>query len=85
MEITKPGRAIARPDVVVHVDESLDEQNRRRIEHAMINESGIEHARFNSERQHLLIVSYDPAQTTSSKILKHVRKHRLSAQLIGGI
>jgi len=85
MEITRFNRGKTKLDVIVHIDETLDEQNRQRIEHAMLRASGVERARFNNKRQHLLIVGYDPAITCSSKILKLVQQHRLNAQLIGGL
>ena len=63
----------------------LDEQNKQRIEQAMLKATGVERAHFNNERQHLLIVGYNPAQTNSSKILKLVKQQQINAQLIGGI
>lgn len=72
-------------DIVVHVDELLDEENRRRVEHTLLKTAGIGRAHFNDQRQHLLVVGYDPAQTSSSQILKLVKQHQLNAQLIGGI
>ncbi|MGB5258984.1 MAG: ATP-binding protein [Gammaproteobacteria bacterium] len=85
MEITQLNRSNTKLDIIVHVDEALDEQNRQRIEHAMLKVTGIQRARFNNKRQHLLIIGYDPALTSSSKILKLVKQQRLSAQLIGGL
>lgn len=72
-------------DIVVHVDELLDEQNRRRVEFSILKASGVERASFSDERQHLLVVGYDPVQINSTEILKLVKQHSLSAQLIGGI
>ena len=66
-------------DIVMHVDENLDDQNRLRIEHAMMNTSGINLAYFSDE---LLVIGYDPAKTNSSKILKLVEKQRLHARLV---
>ena len=85
MNVTHLNRGQSKLDIVVHIDELLDEQNRRRLEQAMKNETGIERAHFNNDRQHLLIVGYDPNQTSSSKILKLVQQQRLNAQLIGGL
>ncbi len=85
MNNAEPNKIITKVDIVVHVDELLDEQNRRRVEHALLNTAGVGRANFNDERQHLLVVGYDPAQTDSSQILKLVKQHRLSAQLIGGL
>lgn len=85
MNITHLNNSKSGLDIVVHVDELLDEQNRLRIEHGLTKATGVERARFNNERQHLLIIGYDPAQTSSSKILKLVKQQQLNAQLIGGI
>jgi hypothetical protein len=85
MEITQLNRSHAKLDIIVHIDETLDEQNRQRLEHAMLKVTGIQRARFNNKRQHLLIIGYDPDLTSSSKILKLVKQQRLSAQLIGGL
>jgi len=85
MNNAQPNTITTNIDIIVHVDESLDEQNRRRVEHAMLRAAGIERARFNDERQHLLIIGYDPVQTNSSQILKLIRQHQLNAQLIGGL
>jgi len=72
-------------DIVVHVDEVLDEQNRQRVEYTMLNTTGIERAYFDNFRKHLLIIGYDPAQINSSKILKLVKQQKLKAQLIVGM
>jgi hypothetical protein len=82
MKITPHYSSNGELDIAVHVDELLDEQNRLRVEHAMLKATGVERARFNNERQHLLIIGYDPAQTNSSKILKLVKKQQITAQLI---
>lgn len=85
MSTTQLHSSVAKLDIVVHVDELLDEQNRQRVEHAMKKAEGIERAHFNDKRQHLLLVGYDPAQTSSTKILNLVKQQNLNAQLIGGL
>ena len=85
MNITQHFSSKAELDIVVHIDELLDEQNKQRIEQAMLKATGVERAHFNNERQHLLIVGYNPAQTNSSKIFKLVKQQQINAQLIGGI
>jgi len=72
-------------DIVLHVDELLDEQNRRRVEHTLLKTAGVERAHFNDERQQLLVVGYDPAQTSTSRIISLVKRYHLNAQLIGAI
>ena len=85
MNNTQLNSSNSKLDIVVHVDELLDEQNRQRVEHAVKKATGVERASFNNERQHLLVIGYDPAQTNSSTILKLVKQQQLHAQLIGGI
>ena len=85
MNITQLNNSNAKLDIVVHVNELLDEQNRQRVEHAIIKATGVERVHFNKERQHLLVIGYDSAQTSSSKILSLVKQQKLNAQLIGGI
>ena len=85
MKVTEINSNNAKLDIVVHIDEQLDEQNRKRVEHAMTKAAGVARAHFNNERHHLLVVGYDPAQTSSSQILKLVKQQSLTAQLIGGI
>lgn len=85
MNVTELKNSKPKLDIVLHIDELLDEQNRKRVEHVMIRAAGVARARFSDERHHLLVVGYDPAQTTSSKILKLVKQQQLTAQLIGGI
>lgn len=72
-------------DIVLHIDELPDEQNRQRIEFTMQSATGIEHAYFDRFRQHLLIIGYDPARIDSSKILDLVKQQQLNAKLIVGI
>ena len=78
-------RSQTKLDIVVHVDEQLDEQNRLRVTHALTKAKGVERAHFTEERHHLLVIGYDPASTSSSQILKLIRKQQLHAQLVGGL
>jgi hypothetical protein len=79
MNFTQMSRSDDQQDVVVYVDELLDEQNRLRLEHAMMNASGVKRAHFSND---MLVIGYDPAKTNSSKILKLVNKQRLNARLV---
>ena len=85
MGIAQLDSSNAKLGIVVYVDELLDEQNRQRVEYTMLKATGIERARFNNDRQHLLVIIYDPDQINSSKILKLVKQQQLNAQLIGGM
>jgi len=72
-------------DIVVHINETLDAQNKHRVEYTMLKATGIEYASFDKYRQHLLIIGYDPARTDSSKILELVKRQHLNPQLIVGL
>ena len=72
-------------DIVIQVDVLLDEQNRHRIEYYLLKVTGIMRVQFDKFRQQLLIIGFDPAQTDSSTILKHINQQRLNAQLIVGM
>ena len=72
-------------DIVVHIDEDLDAQNKHRVEYTMLKATGIGYAAFDKYREHLLIIGYDPSRTDSSKILNLVKQQHLNPELIVGI
>ena len=72
-------------DIVVQIDELLDEQNKHRVEYYLLKATGILRVQFDKFRQQLLIIGYDPAQTNSSTVLRHIKQQRLNAQLVVGI
>jgi len=77
MNIAQHYSSKAELDIVVHVDELLDEQNRQRIKYFMLKTTGIERVHFNTEGQHLLVIGYNPAKITSSRILKLVKQQQI--------
>ena len=72
-------------DVVVHVDETLGEQRRMEIESALESSQGIRWAHFTNGRPHLMVVEYDPAETTSFEILQQVNRQSVRAELVGPV
>jgi len=70
-------------DMVMHVDEELGENTRRNVERTITAHKGVIHAHFNERRPHLMLVSYDPARTTSIDILARMSGQRLAAARIG--
>ena len=85
MQITQGYSSKSDVDIVIQVDVLLDEQNRHRIEYYLLKVTGIMRVQFDKFRQQLLIIGFDPAQTDSSTILKHINQQRLNAQLIVGM
>ena len=85
MQTTQGYSSKGEVDIVIQVDVLLDEQNKHRIEYYLLKVTGIMRVKFDKFRQHLLIIGYDPTQTDSSTILKHINQQRLNAQLIVGM
>ncbi len=71
--------------LVVHVDDALGESRRMDIEHALEEETGVLGAHFAERRPHLMVVEYDPAVTSSMRILDRVNHQSVHAELIGPI
>ena len=71
--------------LVLHVDDTLGEARRNRIEVALESEQGVSSAHFTERRPHLMVVEYDPDVTSSVHILEKVSGHSVHAELIGPI
>ncbi|MEE9421996.1 MAG: ATP-binding protein [Gammaproteobacteria bacterium] len=72
-------------DLVVHVDDSLGSQRRQDIESALESSQGVRWAHFTDGRPHLMVVEYDPDDTTSLEILECVNRQSVHAELVGPI
>jgi hypothetical protein len=68
-------------DILIHVNESLNIQQRQSLEEAMREVEGVVAPRFNVE--HLLLVAFNPAITSPSTLLSKVKSFGYQAQLIG--
>lgn len=85
MNITQHYNSKAELDIVVHIDEFIDKQSRQRIVYFMQRATGIKRVNVNNDKQHLLVIGYDPARISSSMILKLVKHQQLYAQPFSGI
>jgi len=70
-------------DTLIHVDEDLDISAREKIEESMRDLPGVIATRFNSGKEHMLSVAFDPEGTHEIDLLKSVRKLGYHAELIG--
>jgi len=70
-------------DMVMHVDNTLEEQSRRSVEKTLTGQKGVIHAHFNEKRPHLMLVAYDTDRTSSFEILAGVSGQSLCAERIG--
>ena len=72
-------------EIVVHVSENLDDQQRRDLVAALEQEDGIVSAEFCPLRYHLLLVRYDRDRYSSQDVLQAVGTQKIQARLIGPI
>jgi hypothetical protein len=70
-------------DVVIHVNETLDSQERHALEDQMREVDGVIAPRFNDRKTHLMIVAYDPDHTSTMTLLDTVRSQGYHAQHCG--
>ena len=72
-------------EIVVHVSESLEDQQRRSLVDALEQEDGIVSAEFCPLRYHLMLVRYDRGRFSSQDVLQAVGAQKIQARLIGPI
>ena len=70
-------------DVTVHIDQTLERDERARIEDALRAIDGVVSVHNPDDRPHLSIVEYNPERTNSAAILSTVTEQGVSAELIG--
>ena len=67
--------------LLVHVDESLGPIDRARAERHLKLAEGVAEAEFN--RDHLMMVQYDPVSTRAAEIVGGLRRLGYHAQAVG--
>ncbi len=70
-------------DVMIHVNESLDEEARISLENVMRKIEGVVSPGFNAGKAHLLVVTYNTETTTTAVMLETVRAAGYTAQAVG--
>ncbi|MFA7242663.1 MAG: hypothetical protein WC091_21365 [Sulfuricellaceae bacterium] len=70
-------------DVMIHVSENLDSEARSALEAQMRDLDGVIAPRFNSGKDHLLVVAFDPDKSRPIELLGAIQAAGYSAQLIG--
>jgi hypothetical protein len=70
-------------DVMIHINESLDEEARAALENALQKVEGVVSPRFNAGKAHLLMVAYDTDTTSTAVLLEKTRAEGYRAQLVG--
>ena len=72
-------------EMVVHVTEELNEDQRNNLTSALDNTAGITNAEFCPLRYHLMLVRYDTDAFSSQDVLRSITSQDVHAQLIGPV
>lgn len=70
-------------DIIIHINETLNMEQRNSLEESMRQIDGVVSPHFNPGKDHLLAVAYNTDKTGSSALLASVRKAGYTAQLVG--
>jgi hypothetical protein len=70
-------------DVMIHINESLDEEARSSLENVMQKVEGVVSPRFNAGKEHFLMIAYDTEKTSTAVLLEKARAAGYTAQLVG--
>jgi len=70
-------------DVMIHINETLSEEARGALEHALKKIDGVVSPRFNPGKEHLLVIAYDTEKTSTAALLAKTRDAGYTAQLVG--
>ncbi len=70
-------------DILIHLDDSTDQAGREILVEHLRGIDSVIAPRFNEEKSHLLLVSYNPEATNSLTLLHAVTDRGYSAQLVG--
>ncbi|HEX9593503.1 MAG TPA: ATP-binding protein [bacterium] len=71
------------PDVLLHIDETLDHARLKAIEDRLRQEPGVISVAFHDDKPHVMVVTYDPQETRSTRILETVTTQGVHAELVG--
>ena len=70
-------------DILIHIDESLDDDRIHDLERDLGHERGIVSACVNDRARHLLLVDFDPRTLQPRGVLDAVRSRGLHAEMVG--
>jgi len=72
-------------EIVVHITETLEENQREELVAALESNGGITTAEFCPLRYHLMLVRYDRDLYSSQDVLDRVKSQNVDARLIGPV
>ena len=72
-------------ELVLHVDETLTDDQRSNLVNSLQESDGIEKAEFSTLRNHLMLVQYDRDRINSQEVLGRVTSESVHAELVGPV
>jgi hypothetical protein len=70
-------------DMIVHVDETIPSEKMHELEDTVRTDACVISACSSTENPHMLVVTYNPACTSSGKLLNMVQAQGVHAELVG--
>lgn len=70
-------------EVMLHLDETLDEETLHAIEDGVRQDAGVVSVGHNPDNAHMIMVVYDSEATRASTLLHVFQAHGLHAQIVG--
>ncbi len=70
-------------DMIVHVDDALPPEKMHELEDAVRTDACVISACSSNQNSHMLLVTYNPACTSSGKVLSMVQAQGVHAELVG--
>ena len=70
-------------DMMVHVDETISAERMHELEELVRTDACVISACTSHENSHMLVVTYNPACTTSGNVLNMVQAQGVHANLVG--
>lgn len=70
-------------DVTLHIDQNLNREEMENLENAIRHQEGVISVRINPQKNHLVLVEYNPKMMHSKELVDLLRKQGLQGKLIG--
>jgi hypothetical protein len=70
-------------DILIHISDILNEQQREELENALREIDGVIAPHFTPEKPHLLTIAFNPELTSSAMLFAQVTSFGYTAQLVG--
>jgi hypothetical protein len=71
--------------IVVHIKEKLQNDQIFHLETSLGSDKGVEDARINRDRSHLMLVNFLPGVTSALEVLSNIKNKGYNAVLVGWI